>query len=148
MMYLFITSSQVVSNGICFSPSTTLLAPPIGVFQFYSDNFNAAAELCRVHKKSIEILTHIKFTISLSLSLLQSGDVTACHLLANLCVLQRYSLTDPACVQSMVLAGVGAGAAIAGSLPPIFYPSQSADEWLDRDDVNIRLNTGDGAQVQ
>ena len=34
------------------------------------------------------------------------------------------------------------------TLPPIFYPSQSADEWLERDDINIRLDTSNGAQVR
>lgn len=73
---------------------------------------------------------------SLSLSLSQAhGNVTACQLVANLCVLQRYSMTDPACVQSMLLAG--------NSLPPIYYPPQSADEWLERDDIITTLATID-----
>ena len=43
---------------------------------------------------------------------------------------------------------------LAGSLPgenphspPLYYPSQSADEWLERNDINLRLSTSNGPQV-
>ena len=135
---------QVVSNGLCFSPLTPPLplTPPPGAFQFYSENFAVAVELCRVSSyfgpSTIE-------SLSLSLPNPQTGSVPHCHLLTNLCVLQRYSLTDPACVQSMQLAGSLPGENPLS--PPLYYPSQSADEWLERNDINLRLSTSSGPQV-
>ena len=139
---LFPMHVQVVSNGLCLSSSTPVLTPPTVAFQFYSENFAVAVELCRVGS----YFDHLLYKITLSLPRSpQTGSIPYCHLLANLCVLQRYSLTDPACVQSMLLAGSLPGD--SPHSPPLFYPSQSADEWLERNDINLRLSTSNGPQV-
>ena len=145
---LFPVRVQVVSNGLCFPstpPPTLPLTPPIGAFQFYSDNFAVSVELCRVSSYSSTIYPIKSLSLSLSLLNPQTGSIPHCHLLANLCVLQRYSLTDPACVQSMLLAGSLPGESPLS--PPLYYPSQSADEWLERNDINLRLSTSSGPQV-
>lgn len=71
----------------------------------------------------------------------QSGrNETACQLLGNLCVLQLYAPSDPACEQSVLLAG--------NTLPSLYYPQRGADEALERNDLVTRLLTRQGTDVR
>jgi hypothetical protein len=84
-------------NGRCF-PSP-LPSPPSDSFNYYTQHFTAAVGLCRY------------------------GNQEACQRLINLCVLQKYLKSDPACAE--VLASSS-----SSFLPPLYYPSRGADELL------------------
>ena len=69
-----------------------------------------------------------------------SSNATACQLVANLCVLQNYLRSDPACVQSILLTP-------EGLLPPLYYPERGAHVVLEETRVRARLLTTEGKKV-
>ncbi len=62
-----------------------------------------------------------------------TSNATACQLVANLCVLQTYLRSDPACSQSLDLVGP--------YLPPIFYPERGAVRTLEETSLGTKLST-------
>ena len=60
--------------------------------------------------------------------------------MANLCVLQNYFRSDPACAQSLLLAGE--------YLPLLYYAERAAQQIIKETDIQTRLLTKDGFDVR
>ena len=113
-------SDTRVEGGVCF------LAPLTGVsttpFNYYAQYLTSSIELCKVLlfipiPLSIPLYPHSHSTILIPIPLssfpyhyphshtipIQNGNGTACQVVINLCVLQGYSRSDPACEAATTL---------------------------------------------